>query len=217
MVNYASGLMKLVDVEVFGNFGEMVYVVQFGCDECLYYYVYKRWQIKEASCFGHLESVDKFALNGQPVHELLIRRVENSHLVHKEELRRKQPIGCELTYLRACDKPYDLEVKPSNIRLLTKYFPQKFGFVGESSKGKGKGVKCKGKLKAAPKKATKKVLVTCVELERAFKECEDMDDALKMRLIYFAKVVLIRVKSNMGVNLAHLDLVEDMNRFNTYS
>ncbi|CAN6687705.1 unnamed protein product [Malus baccata var. baccata] len=133
MVNYASGLMKLVDVEVFGNF------------------------------------------------------------------------GCELTYLTACDKPYDLEVKPSNIRLLTKYFPQKFGFVGESSKGKGKGkgkgVKCKGKLKAAPKKATKK----------------DKDDALKMRLIYFATVVLIRVKSNMGVNLAHLDLVEDMNRFNTYS
>ncbi|TQE10655.1 hypothetical protein C1H46_003768, partial [Malus baccata] len=104
---------------------------------------------------------------------------------------------CLIAGLR-CDKPYDLEVKPSNIWLLTKYFPQKFGFVGESIKGKGKSVKGKGKVKTAPKKATKKVSVTCVELERAFKECEDEDDVLNMGLVYFPEAVLIEVKSNVG-------------------
>ncbi|RXH95454.1 hypothetical protein DVH24_007954 [Malus domestica] len=116
---------------------------------------------------------------------------------------------CLIAGLR-CDKPYDLEVEPSNIWLLTKYFPQKFGFVGESIKGKGKSVKGKGKVKTAPKKATKKVSVTCAKLERAFKECEDEDDVLNMGLVYFPK-------SNVGVNLEYLDLVEDKDRFNTYS
>ncbi|CAN6586152.1 unnamed protein product [Malus baccata var. baccata] len=99
--------------------------------------------------------------------------------------------------------------------LLLTYFPQKFGFVGESSKGKGKGkgVKGKGKVKIALKKATKKVLVTCVDLEMVFKEYVDEDDVLKMRLVYFAE----RAKSNVGVNLEYLDLIEDMDRFNTYS
>ncbi|KAB2632645.1 N-lysine methyltransferase setd6 [Pyrus ussuriensis x Pyrus communis] len=82
-----------------------------------------------------------------------------------------------------CDELYDLE-----------YFPQKFGFVRESIKGKS--MKGKGKVKTAPKKATKKVSVTCAELERAFKECKDEDDALKMGLVYFPKGVLIEAKSN---------------------
>ncbi|CAN6712858.1 unnamed protein product [Malus baccata var. baccata] len=100
---------------------------------------------------------------------------------------------------------------------LTTFLKLKFGFVGESIKGKGKSVKGKGKVKTAPKKATKKVSVTCVELERAFKECEDEDDVLNMGLVYFPEAVLIEVKSNVGVNLEYLDLVEDKDRFNTYS
>ncbi|RXH78750.1 hypothetical protein DVH24_002268 [Malus domestica] len=126
-----------------------------------------------ALCFGYLESADRLTFSG------------------KKDF-------CLITGLR-CDEPYDLEVEPSNIRLLTKYFPQKFVFVGESSKGKRKGkvVKGKGKMKTAPKKATKKVSVTCVELEMAFKQCEDEDDVLKMGLVYFAEGVLIEVKINV--------------------
>lgn len=44
---------------------------------------------------------------------------------------------CLITGLRY-DEPYDIEVKPSNIRFFTKYLPKKFGFVGESCKGKGR-------------------------------------------------------------------------------
>ncbi|TQD95482.1 hypothetical protein C1H46_018894, partial [Malus baccata] len=112
---------------------------------------------------------------------------------------------CLITELR-CDEPYDLEVDPSNIRLLIKYFPQKFGFVGDSCKGKVK-------VKTVPKKATNKVSIPI----RVFKECKDKDDALKMGLVYFADGVLIGAKSNMGVNLEYLDLVKDMDRLNTYS
>ncbi|CAN6573115.1 unnamed protein product [Malus baccata var. baccata] len=154
MVNYATGLMKLVDVEL--------------------------------------------AL------ELSIHRVVNQGVKDLEGLA--YLIGCEvnwftkkdfclITELR-CDEPYDLEVDPSNIRLLIKYFPQKFV-----------------KVKTAPKKATNKVSIPI----RVFKECKDKDDALKMGLVYFADGVLIGAKSNMGVNLEYLDLVEDMDRLNTYS
>ncbi|KAB2629526.1 hypothetical protein D8674_034321 [Pyrus ussuriensis x Pyrus communis] len=72
--------------------------------------------------------------------------------------------------------------------------------MGTSYKGKGKGkgkvVKKRGRVKTAPKKAAKKVSMTCAELETAFKQCEDEDDALKMGLVYFANGVLIRAKSN---------------------
>ncbi|CAN6725474.1 unnamed protein product [Malus baccata var. baccata] len=104
-------------------------------------------------------------------------------------------IRCEVTWFMKKDfclitglcyyESYDLEVEPFNIRPLTKYFPQKLGFIEDSSKG----MKGKGKVKTTPKKATKKVTVTCVELERAFKESEDEDDALKIGLVYFTNGV----------------------------
>ncbi|CAN6721281.1 unnamed protein product [Malus baccata var. baccata] len=193
MVNYATGLMKLVDVEVIEKFSEMVYVVQFGCDEWLYCYVYRRWKIRGASHFGHLECV-----------------CMNCRFVERQIKRFTKKDFCLIKGL-CCDEPYDAEVEPSNIRLLIKYFPQKFGFVGESSKGKGrdkgkgKVVKRKGRMKTGPKKATKKVSVTCAELETTFKQCEDEDAALKMGLV------------TVSMNLEYLDLVHDMDRFNTYS
>ncbi|RXI01240.1 hypothetical protein DVH24_001474 [Malus domestica] len=156
------------------------------------------------SCFGHLEMGN--------LHELSICKVANqgvkdleglTYLIGCEVTRFTKKDFCLITGLR-CDEPYDLK---------------KFGFVGENSKGKGKGkvVKGKGKVKTAPKKAMKKVSMTCVELETVFKQCEDEDDALKIRLVYFTKGVLIRAKSNVSMNLKYLDLVEDMDRFNTYS
>ncbi|RXH88615.1 hypothetical protein DVH24_000214 [Malus domestica] len=196
--------------------GSELYVVQFGCDECLYCYVYRRWQISGlslqlkmkniieerlttflklvmynetcvtrlmmhnlASCFGHLENINILAFNGQQVHELSICRVANQGV--KDLVGLKYLIGCEVTRFTKdfcliiglrCDEPYDLEVEPSNVRLLTKYFPQKFGFAERVAK-----------------------------LQRAFKECEDEDDALKMGLVYFAKGVLIGAKSNNFIPL----------------
>ncbi|CAN6547232.1 unnamed protein product [Malus baccata var. baccata] len=59
--------------------------------------------------------------------------------------------------------------------------------------------------------------MTCRELERAFKEFKNSDDAFKLGLVYFAKAVLIEVKNYVPVNLDYLDLVEDMDRFNNFS
>ncbi|CAN6711499.1 unnamed protein product [Malus baccata var. baccata] len=135
MVNYASGLMKLVDVEVFEKFSEIL------CQELTYLIGYGVTRFTKDFCL-----------------------IMGLH----------------------CDEPYDLK---------------KFGFVGESSKGNGKVVKGKGKVKTTPKKAMKK----------------DEDDALKMGLVYFVEGVLIGAKSNVSVNLEYLDLVKDMDRFNIYS
>ncbi|CAN6544407.1 unnamed protein product [Malus baccata var. baccata] len=44
-----------------------------------------------------------------------------------------------------------------------------------------------------------------------------MDDAFKLGLVYFAKVVLIVAKNNVVLNLDYLDLVEDMDRFNSFA
>ncbi|CAN6698002.1 unnamed protein product [Malus baccata var. baccata] len=158
-----------------------------------------------ASCFGHLESVDSLAFSSQLVYELLLYKVGNQRVKDLERLtyligykvtRFMKNDFCLITRLR-CGKPYNIKVKPSNIRLFTKYFPEKIGFVGESSKGKG----WKGK-------------VTCAELEKAFKECKNKDDALKMVLVYFTKGVLIGAKSNVAVNLDYFEFVDDMYRFN---
>lgn len=64
---------------------------------------------------------------------------------------------------------------------------------------------------------SKKISVTCAELQRAFKECESKDDALKIWLVYSTNVVLIGAKSNIVVNLDYFHLVEDINKFNDYS
>lgn len=60
-------------------------------------------------------------------------------------------------------------------------------------------------------------MVTCTEFERAFKECENKDYVLKIGLVYFAKAIMIRAKSNVAVNLDYFHLIEDMDRFNDYS
>ncbi|CAN6707228.1 unnamed protein product [Malus baccata var. baccata] len=140
----------------------------------------------KASCFGHLKSVDRLAfVENQGVNDLK----GLTYLIGCEVTRFINKDFCLIMRLH-CDESYDLE-----------YFPQKLGFVGESNKGKGKGkgkvVKGKGKVKTTPKKATKKVLVTCVELQMAFKQCEDEDDALKIRLVYFADGMLISLRSNV--------------------
>ncbi|RXH71052.1 hypothetical protein DVH24_015674 [Malus domestica] len=93
-------------------------------------------------------------------------------------------------------------------QLVHKFIFLRIGVVGESIKGKDKNGK--GKVNTVPKKGSKNVSMTCVELEKAFKECENEDDASKMRLIYFTKGVLIRAESNVVVDLDYFELVDDM-------
>ncbi|RXH73474.1 hypothetical protein DVH24_016296 [Malus domestica] len=57
----------------------------------------------------------------------------------------------------------------------------------------------------------------CSELERAFKQCKNRDDAFKLGLVYFDEVILIGAKNNFVVNLDYLNLVEYMDRFNSFA
>lgn len=58
--------------------------------------------------------------------------------------------------------------------------------------------------------------MTCGEIERAFKECKNKKDVLKLGLVYFVEAVL-GSKSNVAVNLDYLHLVEDMDRLNNFA
>ncbi|RXH92052.1 hypothetical protein DVH24_021075 [Malus domestica] len=167
------------------------------------------------SCFGHLDSVDRLTFSGQLIHELSLHRVSNQGVKDLEGLT--YLISCEVMWFTKdfclitrlhCDKPYDMEVEPSNIKLLTKYFPHRFGFVGESSKGKGS---------SSQRKVGKRFWSLFTELEKAFQECKNEDSAFKLELLYFVKGVLIGVKSNVAINLEYFELVNDMDKFNSYS
>ncbi|RXI01161.1 hypothetical protein DVH24_001395 [Malus domestica] len=125
----------------------------------------------EVTCFNYLQGVDELTFSGQLMHELSLRRVGNQGV--------KDPKGADPFNRLRSDQPHDIEVEPQRIRLLREYFPQKVGLIGESSK-----------TKAVLKKVSKKIFVTCAELERAFKEA----------------------KNNIAVNLDYLDLMDEMDR-----
>lgn len=103
------------------------------------------------------------------MHELSLYRVANQEMKDLKGLT--YLIGCEATRFTKkgfclitglyCDKPYGLELEPSNVKLLIKYSPEKSHFVGKSSKGR----KGKVKSKTAPEKVSKNIWVTYVELE----------------------------------------------------
>lgn len=95
------------------------------------------------------------------------------------------------------------------------YFLGKFKFGCEISKGIRENGR--GKAKVTPKKVSKNIYVTCRELQKAFKKCKNEDDALKLGLVYFVEAVLIGAKTNVAMNLDYLHLVEDMDRFNSFS
>ncbi|KAB2602875.1 hypothetical protein D8674_003880 [Pyrus ussuriensis x Pyrus communis] len=89
---------------------------------------------------------------------------------------------------------------------------------GSTNNERGRiGRKGKGKVQPVLKKGSKKVSVTCAELERAFQEYKIKDDAFKLGLLYSSKGVLIGAKSNAVVNLQYLEFIHDIDKFNNYS
>ncbi|RXI09862.1 hypothetical protein DVH24_001606 [Malus domestica] len=172
-----------------------------------------------ATCFGHLDHIDKLAFSGQLLHELSLCRVAKdlkglTYLIGYEVTPFTKKDFCLITSFGVTN-PYDIEIEPFEIRLLREYFPQKFGFNGESNHGRRE--KGKGTMNMAPKKVNKKILVTYAKFQRAFKERENEDDLLNMGLLCFAKAVSIWANIIVVVNLDYFHLVEDMDEFNDYS
>ncbi|RXH71408.1 hypothetical protein DVH24_018763 [Malus domestica] len=106
-----------------------------------------------ASYIRHVKHVDKLALSGQLLHRVATQRVKDLEGI-------TYLLNCEVTWFTKgfslitglrCDGPYDIEVEFSKIGLLNEYFPKKFGFDIESSKGRRD--KGKRKAKMDPKKA----------------------------------------------------------------
>ncbi|RXH81049.1 hypothetical protein DVH24_004963, partial [Malus domestica] len=137
--------------------------------------------------FSYLQGVDELAFSEQLVHELSLRRVENQGVKDLEGL----------TYLIGCE--------------LTRFTMQDFCLItGQRDIKKEKG---KGKTKAIPKKVSKKISVTCDELEREFKECKNRGNAFKLGLVYFVDDVLIGPKNNVDTTSTLWRIMDRFNRF----
>ncbi|XP_020424477.1 uncharacterized protein LOC109950329 [Prunus persica] len=58
--------------------------------------------------------------------------------------------------------------------------------------------------------------VNLLELEKAFLECDDVDDILKLRFVYFAVFVLLGSEKHVHIDMRYLKLAEDLEDFGKY-
>ncbi|CAL8164339.1 unnamed protein product [Prunus armeniaca] len=58
--------------------------------------------------------------------------------------------------------------------------------------------------------------VSLLELEKAFRDCADADDALKLGFVYFAVFVLLGSEKHVHIDMRYLKLAEDLEDFGKY-
>ncbi|BBN70236.1 hypothetical protein Prudu_1448S001000 [Prunus dulcis] len=58
--------------------------------------------------------------------------------------------------------------------------------------------------------------VNLLELEKAFLECDDVDDVLKLGFVYFAVFVLLGSEKHVHIDMRYLKLAEDLEDFGKY-
>ncbi|XP_034217991.1 uncharacterized protein LOC117629575 [Prunus dulcis] len=58
--------------------------------------------------------------------------------------------------------------------------------------------------------------VNLLELEKAFLECDDVDDVFKLGFVYFAVFVLLGSKKHVHIDMRYLKLAEDLEDFGKY-
>ncbi|BBG96719.1 DNA glycosylase superfamily protein, partial [Prunus dulcis] len=58
--------------------------------------------------------------------------------------------------------------------------------------------------------------VNLLELEKAFLECDDVDDVLKLGFVYFAVFVLLGSEKHVHIDMQYLKLAEDLEDFGKY-
>ncbi|CAL2230120.1 unnamed protein product [Prunus armeniaca] len=58
--------------------------------------------------------------------------------------------------------------------------------------------------------------VSLLELEKAFRDCADADDVLKLGFVYFAVFVLLGSEKHVHIDMRYLKLAEDLEDFGKY-
>ncbi|KAI5355892.1 hypothetical protein L3X38_008787 [Prunus dulcis] len=148
----------------------------------------------EESCFGHLLLIEDLKWTSPIVHGLLLRKADPKTVSQVNGI--KFIIGKKVIQFTA-----------QQFCVVTGL---KFGNLPFISIPTNKNCSLKRKFFSNDK------TVNLLELEKAFLDCVDADDVLKLEFVYFAVFVLLGSEKHVHIDMRYLKLAKDLEEFGKY-
>ncbi|CAL9005514.1 unnamed protein product [Prunus brigantina] len=146
------------------------------------------------SCFGHLLLIEDLKWMSPIVHGLLLRKADPKTV--------SQVNGIKFTVANKV-----IQFTPQQFCVVTGLRFGKLPFIPNTS-----NANCSLKRKYFGNNKT----VSLLELGKAFRDCADADDVLKLRFVYFAVFVLLGSEKHVHIDMRYLKLTEDLEQFGKY-
>ncbi|XP_020418551.1 uncharacterized protein LOC109948957 [Prunus persica] len=151
-------------------------------------------QMFEQSCFGHLLRIEDLKWTSPIVHGLLLRKADPKTVSQLNGI--KFIVGNKVIQFTAQQFCIVTGLRFGNLPFIP--IP-----TNEN---------CSLKRKYFANDKT----VNLLELEKAFLECDDVDDVLKLGFVYFAVFVLLGSEKHVHIDMRYLKLAEDLEDFGKY-
>ncbi|CAL2225640.1 unnamed protein product [Prunus armeniaca] len=148
----------------------------------------------EQSCFGHLLLIEDLKWTSPIVHGLLLRKADPKTVSQVNGI--KFIVGNKV-----------IQFTPQQFCVVTGLRFGNLPFIPIPSNDN-----CSLKRKYFGNNKT----VSLLELEKAFRDCADADDALKLGFVYFAVFVLLGSEKHVHIDMRYLKLAEDLEDFGKY-
>ncbi|BBG95912.1 DNA glycosylase superfamily protein, partial [Prunus dulcis] len=151
-------------------------------------------QMFEQSCFGHLLGIEDLKWTSPIVHGLLLRKADPKTVSQLNGI--KFIVGKKVIQFTA-----------QQFCIVTGL---RFGNLPFIPIPTNENCSLKRKYFANDK------AVNLLELEKAFLECDDVDDVFKLGFLYFAVFVLLGSEKHVHIDMRYLKLAEDLEEFGKY-
>ncbi|XP_020416850.1 uncharacterized protein LOC109948402 isoform X2 [Prunus persica] len=151
-------------------------------------------QLFEQSCFGHLLGIEDLKWTSPIVHGLLLRKADPKTVSQLNGI--KFIVGKKVIQFTAQQFCIVTGLRFGNLPLIP--IPT------------NENCSLKRKYFANDK------AVNLLELEKAFLECDDVDDVFKLGFVYFAVFVLLGSEKHVHIDMRYLKLAEDLEDFGKY-
>ncbi|BBN67275.1 hypothetical protein Prudu_31S000300 [Prunus dulcis] len=151
-------------------------------------------QMFEQSCFGHLLGIEDLKWTSPIVHGLLLRKADPKTVSQMNGI--KFIVGKKVIQFTAQQFCIVTGLRFGNLPFIP--IP-----TNEN---------CSLKRKYFANDKT----VNLLELEKAFLECDDVDDVFKLGFVYFAVFVLLGSEKHVHIDMRYLKLAEDLEDFGKY-
>ncbi|BBH01293.1 hypothetical protein Prudu_011523 [Prunus dulcis] len=148
----------------------------------------------EKSCFGHLLLIEDLKWTSPIVHGLLLRKADPKTVSQLNGI--KFIVGNKV-----------IEFTAQQFCIVTRLGFGNLPFIPIPT-----NENCSLKRKYFGNDKT----VNLLELEKAFLECVDADDVLKLEFVYFAVFVLLGSEKHVDIDMRYLKLAEDLEEFGKY-